>query len=364
MGAVGPITTGPSEKAVSRSSRKRSVGDSGPEMIAISQVPWTSASAARSWRSAMSRTSWPATSSRPGRAGADDHRRRSGGVPVQRRRPGQQFGAGVTADHRIDDAGLHSAVPGAAGLGGVGVGAGRGEGQIAAVAQDAHRQRRHLLGVAGHHRDDLFEVLHRHPHHVDRLSQGDPAGEVLRHQFEGLRGVADLAGRVADPFGEVDDRGLHHQLHAGALGGLQPAKNGNRFSIACTASVASRPERPFSRRSVDSGISSSSSRGERPLLQSGCRAPLKATPYFGGNRQSLCCRVSHHAGKVRVDACVVGRSAIDQATPESDVCSGAASTSSIRYSLAAAMATEGSISPSRASASSTATTTDSASVLK
>ena len=38
MGAVGPITTGPSENAVSRSLKKRSVGDSGPEMIAISQV--------------------------------------------------------------------------------------------------------------------------------------------------------------------------------------------------------------------------------------------------------------------------------------------------------------------------------------
>ena len=39
-------------------------------------------------------------------------------------------------------------------------------------------------------------------------------------------------------------------------------------------------------------------------------------------------------------------------------------TSSIRYSRAAATATEGSMAPSRASASSTATTTDSASVLK
>ena len=51
------------------------------------------------------------------------------------------------------------------------------------------------------------------------------------------------------------------------------------------------------------------------------------------------------------------------ATPGSLVCSGAAITSSIRYSRAAATATDGSISPSRASASRTATTTDSPSVL-
>ena len=33
---------------------------------------------------------------------------------------------------------------------------------------------------------DLFEELHRDANHVDGLGQGDPAGEVLGHEFEGL----------------------------------------------------------------------------------------------------------------------------------------------------------------------------------
>ena len=64
VGAVGPITTGPSANAPSSSVRDLSVGESNPEMMATNQVPCTSDSAARPCRVA---TSW--TSSLPGPRG-------------------------------------------------------------------------------------------------------------------------------------------------------------------------------------------------------------------------------------------------------------------------------------------------------
>ena len=152
---------------------------------------------------------------------ADHDRRRRGGVPVQRGRAGQQFRTGVAAHHGVDDAGLHPAVPAAAGLGSVGVGRGRAEGQVAAVLENSHRQRRQLIVIAGHERRNFFEELHGDPQHVDRVPQRDPPGQILRHEFEGPGGVVDVAARVGHPLHEVHDGGLHDQRQAGPLRGLQ-----------------------------------------------------------------------------------------------------------------------------------------------
>jgi hypothetical protein len=127
----------------------------------------------------------------------------------------------VAAHHGVDDVGLHAGVPRAPRLRGVGVSGRRGEGQIPAVAQDPDGERRHLVVVAGQHRHDFLEVLHRHPHHVDGLSQRDPPGEFLWHQGERLCGVTDVAAGIAHPLGEVDQRGLHDELDAGALRSLE-----------------------------------------------------------------------------------------------------------------------------------------------
>ena len=67
VGAVGPMTTGPSANTLSSSARNLSVGESGPDTIATSQVPCTSDSAARPCRLTMSWTSSLARSMRSGR---------------------------------------------------------------------------------------------------------------------------------------------------------------------------------------------------------------------------------------------------------------------------------------------------------
>src|ERR1700758_4420057 len=56
------------------------------------------------------------------------------------------------------------------------------------------------------------------------------------------------------------------------------AKNGNRSPMTDTASVASRPEYCFSRRSRDSGTVSSSSSGDRGCLANGPAKGLSLTP--------------------------------------------------------------------------------------
>ncbi len=152
---------------------------------------------------------------------ADDHGGRRGGVPVERRGLRLQFGSGVPAHDGVDDVGLHPGVPGAARFGLVGVGGGRGEREIAAVAQDSGGQRGQLLVGAGQQRYHLFEELHGDADHLDGLPQRDPPPQILRDDLERLRRVADVALRVAHPLDEVDDRGLHHQLHAGPLRRLE-----------------------------------------------------------------------------------------------------------------------------------------------
>ena len=148
-------------------------------------------------------------------------RRRCGGVPVQCRGPGQQLRAGVAAYHGVDDAGLHPAVPVPARLGGIGVGSGGAEGEVSAVLEDPDRQRGQLLVGAGEHRGDFFEELQRDPDHVHRVAQRHPSGQILRQQFEGPRGVVDVAVGVGHPLHEVRDGGLHDQRQAGSLGGFQ-----------------------------------------------------------------------------------------------------------------------------------------------
>ena len=152
---------------------------------------------------------------------SDQHRGGRGGLPIQRGGLRLKFRPDVTAHDGIDDVRLHAGVPGAARLGRVGVSRCRGEREVPAVAQDADGKCRHLLIVAGQHRHDFFEVLHRDPHHVDGLSQRDPPGEFLGDQGERLGGIPDVAERVAHPLGEVDQCRLHHELDTGPLRGLE-----------------------------------------------------------------------------------------------------------------------------------------------
>ena len=112
--------------------------------------------------------------------------------------------------------------------------------------------------------------------------------------------------------------------------------------MACTASVANRPEYCFSRRSTESGTVSSTS----------------SVDAGGMNRLS---GIPKSYATLLADSSKCGRR---YALPVSLNETSAASTSSIWYLLAASTATDWSILPSRASPSSTATTTDSASVLK
>ena len=145
---------------------------------------------------------------------------------------------------------------------------------------------------AGQQRHDFLEELHRDAHHVDGLAQRDATGQILRHHLEGLRRVADVAAGIAHPLDEVDHRGLHDQLDAGPLRGLQLGEERQPLLHArATAWVANRPEYCLSRRSSESGTFSSSSSGRSAggvnrLLS----ASLKATPLFWRIPPSRCRR--------------------------------------------------------------------------
>ena len=155
----------------------------------------------------------------------DHDERRPAAGPAERGDAGPQRVVGLPAHQGVDDERLEPRVPRAARLGGAGVDLGGGEGDLARVAQHGLAQvplvagRRELVAV-------LLDDVDRDPDELERLLQGDGAGELGRRGGEDL---ADAAGRAAGLAVPGDERADARPARpARPRSGPRPAARGTR----------------------------------------------------------------------------------------------------------------------------------------
>ena len=179
---IGPVTMAPAPKCVAIEPAALSASST-PPSTTTRRSPWTAHEASKC-RARADRLMLSTAVGRVALRRESEHdAHAAGGFPAQRGGPRPDGLVGLAAQHRVDDERLEPGVPGAALLGGAGVHLGGGEGDLA-------REQHHRLADRGRvaRVDDGLDLLlddaDRRPHHLDRLLQGDHAGQLARRGAE------------------------------------------------------------------------------------------------------------------------------------------------------------------------------------